>query len=262
MEALFRERLDTVLIRRGISTHRRVRRLLQRKSVTVNGTRIFDCAHPISLSADTIAIESTDVPLAPDIYLMMNKGPGTICSRRQDKLYKTVYECIPRQYFACAESSSLGSLHTAGRLDADTEGLLLFTTNGSVSHALTSPQFHVKKTYRIQLENPVSAQEQAAFSAKCKAGFFIPAEKNEKPFVSLPARLEWISPAECILTITEGKFHQVKRMIASLGGAVSHLQRIAIGSLFLDCALRENECRPLSDAELLLLFAEKGRRPS
>lgn len=255
MEALFRERLDTVLIRRGISTHRRVRRLLQRKSVTVNGARIFDCAHPVSLSADTIAIESTAVPLAPDIYLMMNKGSGTLCSRKKDTLYKTVYECIPEQYFKYAERNSLQSLHTAGRLDADTEGLLLFTTNGTVSHKLASPQFHVQKTYCIQLEKPVHMQEQKLYSATCEAGFFIPAEKNEKPFVSLPSQLEWISPAQCILTVTEGKFHQVKRMIAALGSKVLHLKRTAIGSLALDCTLKENECRPVSDAELALLFS-------
>ena len=156
MNGLFKERLDTVFIRRGISTHRRVRRLLQKHNVCVNGSRVLESGFRLNLALDKISIDGIKKNLAPDIYLMMNKQADSICSTKDDGLYKTVYSFVPKKYFEYAKENSLQKIHTVGRLDTDTEGLLLFTTNGDFSNSLANPLFHVKKTYYVELEKTES----------------------------------------------------------------------------------------------------------
>ncbi|WP_295796213.1 pseudouridine synthase [uncultured Treponema sp.] len=254
MEGIFKERLDTVFIRRGISTHRRVRRLLQKHNVCVNGSRILESGFRVNLASDAISIDGIKKNLAPDIYIMMNKKAGTICSTKDDGLYKTVYSFIPQKYFDYTNENSLQKIHTVGRLDTDTEGLLIFTTNGDFSHSLANPLFHVKKTYYVELEKSESEEKRKFLKEKFSEGFFIPAEKNEKEFISRPAILEWNRASSCRLTITEGKFHQVKRMFCAQGNRVVFLKRISIGSLALDEKLEAGDSRELSSEELSLLF--------
>lgn len=254
MDGLFKERLDTVFIRRGISTHRRVRRLLQKHNVCVNGSRVLESGFRLNLATDKISIDGIKKNLAPDIYLMMNKMAGTICSTKDGGLYKTVYSFVPQKYFEYAKENSLQKIHTVGRLDTDTEGLLLFTTNGDFSHSLANPLFHVKKTYYIELEKSESEEQRKFLTEKFNKGFFIPPEKNEKEFISKPAILKWNSESSCRLTITEGKFHQVKRMFNAQGNKVVFLKRISIGSLALDKKLAPGDSRELSSEELSLLF--------
>lgn len=254
MEGIFKERLDTVFIRRGISTHRRVRRLLQKHNVCVNGSRILESGFRVNLASDAISIDGIKKNLAPDIYIMMNKKAGTICSTKDDGLYKTVYSFIPQKYFDYTNENSLQKIHTVGRLDTDTEGLLIFTTNGDFSHSLANPLFHVKKTYYVELEKSESEEKRKFLKEKFSEGFFIPAEKNEKEFISRPAILEWNRASSCRLTITEGKFHQVKRMFCAQGNRVVFLKRISIGSLALDENLEAGDSRELSSEELSLLF--------
>ena len=254
MDGLFKERLDTVFIRRGISTHRRVRRLLQKHNVCVNGSRIFESRFRLNLASDEISIDGIKKNLAPDIYLMMNKKAATICSTKDDGLYKTVYSFVPQKYFDYAKENSLQKIHTVGRLDTDTEGLLIFTTNGDFSHSLANPIFHVKKTYYVELEKSESEAQRKFLEEKFSEGFFIPPEKNEREFISRPAILEWNSANSCRLTITEGKFHQVKRMFCAQGNKVVFLKRISIGNLALDEKLAPGDSRELSSEELSLLF--------
>lgn len=254
MEGIFKERLDTVFIRRGISTHRRVRRLLQKHNVCVNGSRILESGFRVNLASDAISIDGIKKNLAPDIYIMMNKKAGTICSTKDDGLYKTVYSFIPQKYFDYTNENSLQKIHTVGRLDTDTEGLLIFTTNGDFSHSLANSLFHVKKTYYVELEKSESEEKRKLLKEKFSEGFFIPAEKNEKEFISRPAILEWNRASSCRLTITEGKFHQVKRMFCAQGNRVVFLKRISIGSLALDEKLEAGDSRELSSEELSLLF--------
>ena len=254
MDGLFKERLDTVFIRRGISTHRRVRRLLQKHNVCVNGSRVLESGFRVNLATDEIFIDGIKKNLAPDIYLMMNKKAGTICSTKDDGLYKTVYSFVPQKYFDYAKENSLQKIHTVGRLDTDTEGFLIFTTNGDFSHSLANPLFHVKKTYYIELEKTESEERRKFLEEKFIEGFFIPPEKNEKEFISKPAILEWNNASSCRLTITEGKFHQVKRMFSTQGNRVGFLKRISIGRLALDENLAPGDSRELSSKELSLLF--------
>jgi 16S rRNA pseudouridine516 synthase len=254
MDDFFTEPFETILIRRGISTHRRVRRLLQKQNFALNGKRILNPRERINLFADNISADEKNFPLAPDVYLMMNKAAGSVCTKKNSANQKNVYDFVPQKIFSYIARNSLPPLHTVGRLDASTEGLLLFTTNGDFSHAVSNPIFHVAKTYFVQLENSAEISERNFFCRKCAEGFFVPAEKNEHEFFSRPSRLIWLSKNSCTLTLTEGKFHQVKRMIKTLGNHVVYLKRISMGSLFLDENLKSGETKILFPHDIQRLF--------
>ena len=173
----------------------------------------------------------------------------------EEKARANIYsEELAKKDIEYAKENSLQKIHTVGRLDTDTEGLLLFTTNGDFSHSLANPLFHVKKTYYVELEKTESEAQRKILEEKFSEGFFIPEEKKEKEFISRPAILEWNSENSCRLTITEGKFHQVKRMFSAQRNKVVFLKRISIGSLALDEKLAPGNSRELSNEELSLLF--------
>lgn len=146
-----------------------------------------------------------------------------------------------------------GELHLVGRLDIDTEGLLLLTTDGGLTHRLISPKSHVTKTYYIRLETPVSPEEQKTYSQQAEKGILIAPEGNDEEYLCKPAALTWISPLECTLVITEGRYHQVKRMMAALGNKVLYLKRQAMAELHLDESLQPGQYRELREEEILLL---------
>lgn len=146
-----------------------------------------------------------------------------------------------------------GELHLVGRLDVDTEGLLLLTTDGGLTHRLISPKSHVTKTYYIRLETPVSPEEQKTYSQQAEKGILIAPEGNDEEYLCKPAALTWISPLECTLVITEGRYHQVKRMMAALGNKVLYLKRQAMAELHLDETLQPGQYRELREEEILLL---------
>lgn len=146
-----------------------------------------------------------------------------------------------------------GELHLVGRLDIDTEGLLLLTTDGGLTHRLISPKSHVTKTYYIRLETPVSPEEQKTYSQQAEKGILIAPEGNDEEYLCKPAALIWISPLECTLVITEGRYHQVKRMMAALGNKVLYLKRQAMAELHLDETLQPGQYRELREEEILLL---------
>lgn len=146
-----------------------------------------------------------------------------------------------------------GELHLVGRLDIDTEGLLLLTTDGTLTHRLISPKSHVTKTYYIRLETPVSPEEQKTYSQQAEKGILIAPEGNDEEYLCKPAALTWISPLECTLVITEGRYHQVKRMMAALGNKVLYLKRQAMAELHLDETLQPGQYRELREEEILLL---------
>lgn len=146
-----------------------------------------------------------------------------------------------------------GELHLVGRLDIDTEGLLLLTTDGGLTHRLISPKSHITKTYYIRLETPVSPEEQKTYSQQAEKGILIAPEGNDEEYLCKPAALTWISPLECTLVITEGRYHQVKRMMAALGNKVLYLKRQAMAELHLDETLQPGQYRELREEEIRLL---------
>ena len=247
--ARFAERLEDVLVRRKIASYRSVRNLLRRHELTVNGVRALSKALPVRAGQDVIALDGRALEIPPDIYLMMNKPPGYECSHGKCR-YASVFSLLPPELL---RPEYLGVLHTVGRLDVDTAGLLVLTTNGTFSRSLALPDSHVEKTYRVLLERPVAAGEQDAYRAACAAGVHIAAERGAPAVDTRPSRLEWCAPACCTLTVTEGKYHEVKRIFAALDNTVLRLERLSLGGLALDAALPPGAWRPLRDDELCLL---------
>ncbi len=165
------------------------------------------------------------------LYLMMNKPCGYVCSSVSDRS-PVVFDLIPEEYKSYCVQNNL-SLHTVGRLDKDTSGLLLFTTDGQFSHRLTSPENHVEKLYEVVLKEKESAERQKQIEQRFSKGIILPAEKKSEEQQALPSKIEWISSSVCRLTISEGKFHQVRRMFLAVGNEVSELKRLSVGTYLL-----------------------------
>lgn len=189
-------------------------------------------------------------------YLMMNKPSGTVCSTVSDRS-TTVFQLLG--------TDVPPGLSAVGRLDKDTSGLLLLSDDGMFVHTLTIPESHIPKTYHVRLSIPVSPADQYEYIRKCNAGLDLPPCEKSPAFVTAPARLEWLgvmppelgcgsSGTECLLTISEGKFHQVKRMMEALGNEVAALERVAMGNLELDKKIGPGQYRSLSEAEINQLF--------
>ncbi len=183
----------------------------------------------------------------------MNKPCGYVCAAASDS-HKTVYELLSPQLQALVQGAPRGQrLHTVGRLDCDTSGLLLLTNDGSFSHRITAGT-GISKTYRARLESPVSPEEQEAYRLRAAEGLTLPAEKKVGEQECEPARLSFLSPALCEITIYEGRFHQVRRIFRALGNEVIELERISIGELKLPAELERGQWRPLTEAEKKAIF--------
>ena len=187
---------------------------------------------------------------------MMNKPLGAVCSSVSDRS-TTVLQLLGPDVKA--------RLSIVGRLDKDTSGLLLLSDDGMFVHTLTIPESHINKTYHVWLGTPVSPAQQYEYTKRCREGLLLPPCEKAPAFKTAPAKLEWFDvlppelgcascSSECLLTISEGKFHQVKRMMEELGNQVAALKRIAIGSLFLDKKLGPGEYRSLSESEINQIF--------
>ncbi len=229
-------RLDKFISACGAASRRDVKRLIRAGAVTVNGSAVRSADTDIDENADTVALNGKALSYSKFIYLMLNKPSGYI-SATEDKRLKTVTELIPKEY-------AHFNAYPAGRLDIDTEGLLILTNNGALAHEITSPKKHVFKKYFARLDRPAEPADTAAFRRGMDLG----------DFVTKPAVMELTdNPCEVFIYIREGKFHQVKRMCEKCGKTVVYLKRTAIGALELDETLALGEMRPLTSDELTLL---------
>lgn len=210
-----------------------------------------------------------------EIYLMMNKPAGYVCSAASDS-HKTVYELLPPELQYLVKNAKRGHrLHTIGRLDAATTGLLLFTTDGMFSHKITSgasdlapavpePALAVPepvegpfknplitKTYLANLNHPVNKELQKEYISKAAAGLILPPEKKAPEQKAAPAELSFINESTCRVKLCEGKFHEVRRIFRALGNEVTALERIAIGTLLLPDSLKPGEYTSFSPDQIL-----------
>ena len=239
-------RLDELLVKQELSTYRRARRFLQEHTVLVNNVKMLEAGTIVDLKHDILSIDGEIHPLQSEIYLMMNKKQNTVCTA-DEGWHERVFESIEEKYL---HPKGLTKLHAVGRLDLDTEGFLLLTTDGKLSHKLTDPTTHITKTYLVYLRDFCTYEEQQEYSEAFAKGVTVPAEKKSPEFIAQPAELRWydsenhdeiekyctLAGAElpyCTLKITEGKFHQVRRMFLALGNQVIKLHRIKIGTLSL-----------------------------
>ncbi|MCR4742982.1 MAG: pseudouridine synthase [Treponema sp.] len=194
------------------------------------------------------------------IYLIMNKPRGYVCAAASDS-HKTVYQLLPQNLQDLVKNAKRGSrLHTVGRLDCDTSGLLLITTDGHFSNYLTRAENQISKSYKVLLEKSVSPEEKKSYKEKALLGLTLPEDKKAPQEIAAPALIEWMSDNLAKITITEGKFHEVKRIFAALGNKVLELERLSIEELELDLDLGPGDFRPLKDFEIEgLLNKKKGK---
>ena len=233
-------RLDKIIAGSGFGTRKEVKQLLRKKRVSVDGEVIQDGAVHVDPENSVITVDGEPIQYREFIYLMMNKPAGVV-SATYDSKEETVLDLVPAEYLFFEP-------FPVGRLDKDTEGLLLLTNDGALSHRLLSPKRHVAKVYYAQLNAPVGEKEKVCF----QQGITL-----DDGYVTLPAKLEKAQDETCVyVTVHEGKFHQVKRMFEALGNRVEYLQRVAFGPLNLDEDLELGEVRELTKEEIDALSAQ------
>lgn len=231
-------RLDKFLCEMNIGSRSEVRELIRRGLVTVNGIPAKTADSRVDEDADTVCIKGQKLIFRRYFYYMLNKPKGLICATR-DKISATVMELL-------APKDRRPDLFPAGRLDKDTEGFLLLTNDGELAHRLLSPRKHVGKTYLVTMDHGLSGEE----IQRLEQGVDIGEERLTLPARVLPAEAE----NQILLTIQEGKFHQVKRMLKAVDNEVTALKRVSFGPLALDEALRPGEYRELTQEEVTILY--------
>lgn len=244
---MFTQRLDNFLIQNNLCSKRSAKNFVLKNKVCINGETEKNYKANINPQQDEIFVNEKKIETQKHIYLVMNKPSGYVCSTVSDRS-KVVYELLTN--FKNENQKEFSKLHTIGRLDKDTEGLLLFTTDGNFSNHITRKENQIEKTYYVELEKKLSKDEQLLYKEKFEKGIFLPEEKKAKSFTTLPAKIIWLSENSCNLTIQEGKFHQVRRMFLAMNNFVTYLKRISIGKLFLDKTLSKGEYKILSQKEI------------
>ena len=237
-------RLDRYLADMGAGTRSELKKGIRAGLVLVNGEIEKDPGRKVT-EEDSVSFRGRRIAYEKYVYYMLHKPAGVI-SATEDRRQKTVLDLID-------EEDRRKDLFPVGRLDRDTEGLLLITNDGDLAHALLSPARHVDKVYLAQVDGPLEEEDAAAFARGLQV---------EEDFRALPARLEILEKgAERSLarvTIREGKFHQIKRMFQARGREVLYLKRLSMGPLVLDEALAPGQWRRLKEEETAAL-REAGR---
>ena len=242
------ERLDKILANSGFGSRKDARHFVRSRAVQVDGEIATDPEMKVDLSCQSVTINGIQVKTNGHVYVMMNKKAGYVCSKNGG-IHPTVYDLlgdIPMHYVS-------GDLGIVGRLDVDTEGLLILTTDGELNHRLTSPKWNAAKTYLVHLATAVSPQEQQRYTEECKKGIHIVAEGKDDEADCKPCFLEWKGQKEVLITVYEGKFHEVKRIFKALGNLVVYLKREVLNKLVLDPDLECGTARELTADELKLL---------
>ncbi|MBC1607901.1 rRNA pseudouridine synthase [Listeria welshimeri] len=229
-------RLDKLLSHTGFGSRKEVKPLLKSGAVVVNGTIQKDSKMQVNPDKDEITVHGTPVVYQEFVYFMLHK-PQNVVSATEDNVSETVIDLL-------AQEDTITNPFPVGRLDKDTEGLLIITNDGTLAHNLLSPKKHIDKTYYAKIDGEVLLEDVKAFAE----GIAL-----DDGYICKPARLEIINPNEIKVTIQEGKFHQVKRMFAARGKTVSYLKRISMGQLQLDESLELGKYRPLTETELTIL---------
>ena len=230
-------RLDKFLTQAAELTRSEARQIIKKGKVDVGGEIVKKPEYKVS-TQERVCIDGEEVVYEQFRYIMLHKPAGVI-SATESAEDRTVLDLI---------TNGKKGLFPVGRLDKDTEGLLLLTNDGALAHNLLSPKKHVDKKYFAVLDGPVGEEEQKLFSQGLDIG-------DEK--LTLPAKLELTEKDnEVFITVCEGRFHQVKRMAQAVGRKVTYLKRISMGSLVLDAALEKGESRPLCEQELSKLLQE------
>lgn len=238
-------RLDKYLSDMKVGTRSEVKIYIRKCRVAVNGVIVRDVGYKVS-AEDTVTFDGRRIGYTKMEYIMLNK-PAGVLTATQDRRGQTVLSLL--------SEAKRRDLFPVGRLDKDTEGLLLITNDGALAHRLLSPRKHVDKVYYAKVQGRVLPEHTARFAE----GLFV-----DEEFTALPAKLVILQSGEVSeveLTIQEGKFHQVKRMFGAIGMEVLYLKRLAMGSLRLDDTLKRGEYRALTEKELAALRGQAEGEP-
>ena len=238
-------RLDRLLANLGYGSRKEVQALVAAGKVVLDGAVLKDAGARIAVDASLpqrMTIRGLPVDPPAPLVLMMHKPLGVVCSHEDDG--EKIYDLLPRRWHLRDPG-----LSTVGRLDKDTSGLILITDDGDFLHRVISPKRHVPKTYLATLDRPLNGTEGDVFAAGT-----LMLESEEKPL--LPAKLDVVDARTARLTITEGRYHQVRRMFAAVGNHVTALHRERIGGLFLPYDLAPGQHRVLPASQAEQVFAD------
>lgn len=238
-------RLDKYLADAGIGTRSQVKQMIRKGQVTVNDEPVKKPELKVDAEKDRIEVMGKEIRYQKYRYLLLHKPSGVV-SATEDKKEQTVLSLIPEELRK--------DIFPVGRLDKDTEGLLLLTNDGVLAHRLLSPKKHVDKTYYARIQGKVTDEDAEAFFM----GIDIGDEKD-----TLPARLKILESGEesrILLTIQEGRFHQVKRMFEARDKKVIYLKRLSMGPLVLDEELKKGDYRELTEEEMASLGVKVQRK--
>ena len=227
-------RLDKFMSEMGVMSRKECAKVVKRGGITVNGVPAKRADIHIDPENDAVAIAGEPIRYSEFVYIMMNK-PAGILSATEDPRQETVLDLLPEKYKKM-------KLFPSGRLDKDTTGFLLLTNDGELSHKLLSPKHHVEKQYSYSLRDELSEEDRVRVCSGIDIG-----EKN----ITAPAKIFMgENKRDGVITITEGKYHQIKRMFAAVGNEVVRLERITFGGLELDPVLERGQWRELTEKEI------------
>lgn len=230
-------RIDKFLADCGVGSRSEIKKIIKDGRVTVDGAVTKNAAAPVEETA-LVCLDGTPVVYRKFVYIMMNKPQGVV-SATDDNVYPTVLSLLPKEY-------DHFDLFPCGRLDVDTEGFLLLTNDGQTAHKLLSPKYKRPKTYYARVTGAIPQNAPTLFAEGIDLG----------DFTTLPAKLQVLSvgeTSEAEVTVTEGKFHQVKKMFLSVGTPVVYLKRLSFAGLSLDPALSPGDFRELTAEETAVL---------
>lgn len=229
------QRLDKILSTQTNYSRRDIKELIRKKKITINGSIALKSDIKVNEEKDIITIDGINLMIKKYVYLILNKPKGYV-SATNDRKDLTVLDLVPIEY-------KHRNLFPAGRLDKDTTGLMLITDDGTLAHNILSPKKHIKKTYEVTIDIPMTKEMVSGF----KKGV------NLNDGECKEAKLEITGPNTGIVTLTEGRYHQIKRMFGCFKAKVIKLNRIGMGNLFLPPDLKLGESRELIEEELLKL---------
>ncbi len=236
------ERLDKIIASQGQYSRSEVKKLIKGGRITVDGLVSKNSDVKLEPQEADIRIDGVPLNYKKHIYIMLNKPQGVI-SASNDKTQKTVVDLVPKEIFR-------EGLFPAGRLDGDTRGFVLITDDGDFAHRILSPKNHIMKTYHATLRDRLSEDDILRFKEGLTLG------DGTKCLEAHVRVICEAAPTVAEIKICEGKYHQVKRMFASIGNKVLDLRRVKMGGLSLDESLSEGECREITDEELKLLLSD------
>lgn len=234
-------RIDKYLADCGIGSRSEIKKILKSGAVSVNGTPIRQSSHAVDETKDAVTYQGKTVSYRKFVYLMLHKPAGVV-SATEDNLHPTVLSLLGEEY-------KHFDLFPCGRLDIDTEGLLLITNDGQTAHKLLSPKHKAPKVYYAEVDGKLTDETVTAFREGVDIG----------GYVTMPAELRILETGETSkaeVTVFEGKFHQVKKMFLSCGATVTYLKRLSFGGLTLDPCLPCGSFRELTAEEIAILPTE------